>query len=71
MTKDEDFLRILAELGAPPRIVYLTCGNTSNTELRRILSIALPRALEAPAGGEVLVEIGTGAPPATTNEHDS
>lgn len=30
ITKDADFIAILERLGPPPRVVWLTCGNTSN-----------------------------------------
>ena len=34
MTKDNDFVRLLDRLGPPPQIIWITCGNTSNTRLR-------------------------------------
>ncbi|MBO9999473.1 MAG: DUF5615 family PIN-like protein [Cyanobacteria bacterium SID2] len=57
MTKDSDFVDLVDRLGAPPQIIWLTCGNTSNARLREILSETLPRALELLAAGETLVEI--------------
>lgn len=57
MTKDSDFVDLVDRLGAPPKIIWLTCGNTSNLRLREILSKTLPRALELLAAGETLVEI--------------
>lgn len=30
MTKDSDFVDLVDRLGAPPQIIWLTCGNTSN-----------------------------------------
>jgi predicted nuclease of predicted toxin-antitoxin system len=57
MTKDSDFVDLVDRLGAPPQIIWLTCGNTSNARLREILSGTLPRALELLAAGETLVEI--------------
>ena len=59
MTKDSDFLRLLESFGAPPQIIWVTCGNTSNAMLRRILTNALPKALELLALGEPLVEISS------------
>jgi len=56
MTKDSDFLRLLDELGSPPKIIWLTCGNTSNARLRQILTKALPTALSL-LQSEQLVEI--------------
>lgn len=58
MTKDSDFLRLLDELGSPPKIIWLTCGNTSNARLRQILTKTLPRALSL-LQSEQLVEINS------------
>ncbi|HZG52869.1 MAG TPA: DUF5615 family PIN-like protein [Pyrinomonadaceae bacterium] len=58
MTKDSDFLRLLDELGSPPKIIWLTCGNTSNVRLRQILTKTLPRALSL-LQSEQLVEINS------------
>lgn len=41
MTKDADFLALIARFGPPPRIVFLNIENTNNTRLRRILSASL------------------------------
>lgn len=57
MTKDGDFVDLVDRLGAPPQIIWLTCGNTSNARLREILSATLSEALELLRAGEVLVEI--------------
>lgn len=57
MTKDSDFLRLLEEFSAPPQVIWVTCGNTSNARLREILTSTLPKALELLQSGEKLVEI--------------
>jgi predicted nuclease of predicted toxin-antitoxin system len=57
MTKDSDFVRLLEELGPPPQVIWLTCGNTSNARLKQILSKALPQAIILLESGEPLVEI--------------
>jgi predicted nuclease of predicted toxin-antitoxin system len=57
MTKDADFGEMVERLGPPPHVVWLTCGNTSDAELRVLLVESLPRALRLIAGGEPLVEI--------------
>ncbi|OLP18703.1 hypothetical protein BST81_09280 [Leptolyngbya sp. 'hensonii'] len=57
MTKDSDFVDLVDRLGAPPQIIWLTCGNTSNAQLREVLSSVLPEALELLRSGERLVEI--------------
>jgi predicted nuclease of predicted toxin-antitoxin system len=58
LTKDADFVELVERLGPPPRIIWLTCGNTSEAVLRVLLRAALPRALELFTSGESLVEIG-------------
>lgn len=57
MTKDNDFVRLLDRLGPPPQIIWITCGNTSNTRLKEILKATLPKALQLLEAGEKLVEI--------------
>ena len=57
MTKDRDFVRLLEELGPPPQVIWLTCGNTSNVQLKQILTNALPQAVKLLESGEPLVEI--------------
>jgi len=57
MTKDSDFVNLVDRLRAPPQIIWLTCGNTSNARLREILNSVLPEALELLRSGEKLVEI--------------
>jgi predicted nuclease of predicted toxin-antitoxin system len=59
MTKDSDFVDLVERLGSPPQIIWLTCGNTSNVQLREILRRTLPRAIELLATGETLVEISS------------
>lgn len=46
ITKDEDFVKLLHQYGSPPRIIWLTCGNTSNVRMREILEAYLQTALE-------------------------
>lgn len=58
LTKDADFPQILARLGAPPALIWLTVGNTSSTRLRAILGDRLEIALDMIEQGERLVEIG-------------
>jgi predicted nuclease of predicted toxin-antitoxin system len=57
MTKDSDFVDLVNRFGAPPQIIWLTCGNTSNARLQEILSATLPEALQLLLAGEALVEI--------------
>jgi predicted nuclease of predicted toxin-antitoxin system len=57
MTKDSDFVLLLDRLGAPPQVIWVTCGNTSNARLKEILTNTLPKTLELLKSGEQLVEI--------------
>jgi predicted nuclease of predicted toxin-antitoxin system len=57
MTKDRDFVELVDRLGPPPKVLWLTCGNTSNARLREILTATLVTALGLLTGGEPLVEI--------------
>ncbi|MBM3181399.1 MAG: hypothetical protein FJZ86_13745 [Chloroflexi bacterium] len=57
MTKDSDFLELQKRLGAPPKIIWVTCGNTSNARLREILTSSLQQAVDLLESGEILVEI--------------
>ena len=57
MTKDEDFVRLQKRLGAPPKLIWITCGNTSNAYLREVLAKTLTDALVALGSGNILVEI--------------
>ncbi|NER88736.1 MAG: hypothetical protein F6K20_07550 [Moorea sp. SIO2C4] len=57
MTKDSDFIDLVCRLGTPPQILWLTCGNVTNRNLRQLLSATLPDALEQLQQGEMIVEI--------------
>lgn len=57
LTKDRDFVDLLDRYGPPPKVIWLTCGNTSNLRLQEILNTHFRDAcifLE----NEDLVEIG-------------
>lgn len=60
LTKDEDFVRIQDRRGAPPQLVWLTCGNLGNRQLERLLLARWPQALALLRSGEPLVEIKEG-----------
>jgi predicted nuclease of predicted toxin-antitoxin system len=57
MTKDSDFITLQHELGAPPKIIWIASGNTSNARLKEILMPTLAKAIEFLNAGEDLVEI--------------
>lgn len=57
MTKDSDFVELQQRNGAPPKIIWITCGNTSNAKLKTILLANLQEAVNLLEAGDVLVEI--------------
>lgn len=57
MSKDADFMRLLEQQGAPPQVIWVSCGNTSNARMREVLTAALPKALALIEQGEPLIEI--------------
>ena len=59
LTKDRDFVSLSDRFGPPPKILWLTCGNTSNESLKRILHETLKLAIELLESGEDLVELDT------------
>jgi len=59
MTKDSDFVDLVLRLGSPPQIVLLTMGNTSNSELREILSESFSKVLALLDSGEAIVELSS------------
>jgi len=59
LTKDRDFLELLSRFGPPPKVIWLTCGNTSNEALQHILRNTLADAVALLTVGESIVEIST------------
>jgi predicted nuclease of predicted toxin-antitoxin system len=57
LTKDRDFVDLVGRLGPPPQIVWITSGNTSNREMKRILEATFSKVLELAALGEAVIEI--------------
>ena len=57
ITKDSDFIDLVCRLGSPPQILWITCGNVTNRNLRQLLTATLPEALIQIRQGEVIVEI--------------
>ncbi len=57
VTKDADFARLLRFQGPTPQVLWIRCGNASNSSLRAILETTLPPALQLLERGEALVEI--------------
>jgi predicted nuclease of predicted toxin-antitoxin system len=57
MSKDSDFLKLVEKSGTPPQILWITCGNTTNSRMREVLYNALDKAEELLLSGEPVVEI--------------
>jgi predicted nuclease of predicted toxin-antitoxin system len=57
MTKDDDFLQLLEIHQAPPQVIWISCGNTSNRRMRDLLEKHLHTALNLLQAGNSLVEI--------------
>jgi len=36
LTKDQDLIDLATQLGLPPQILWVTCGNRSNAKLKAI-----------------------------------
>ena len=58
MSKDSDFLNLLDRYGPPPKVIWITCGNASNQQMRKILEKTLSTVVRMLAGDEQVVEIG-------------
>ena len=58
MTKDADFVELSETHGPPPQVVLVTCGNTSNARLQRLVQAEWPAVLTMLERGEALVELG-------------
>jgi predicted nuclease of predicted toxin-antitoxin system len=57
LTKDRDFVELVRRRGVPPRVIWITCGNTSTRELMLILDATFQKAWALLASGEPVVEI--------------
>lgn len=57
MSKDYDFVRLIEFHGAPPKLIWVTCGNTSNARMCEILKSTLKQAIDLLRNKENVVEI--------------
>ena len=46
ITKDKDYINLLATFKAPPYIILLRSGNLSNSELKKLLQRSLQKCLD-------------------------
>jgi predicted nuclease of predicted toxin-antitoxin system len=58
ISKDADFVELVQRLGAPPQLLWVTCGNVTNANLKEIFAEVFSKALDLLAAGEAIVEIG-------------
>lgn len=58
LTKDSDFDDLVYRLGAPPKVIWVTCGNVSNVRLREIFATTFAAAMKLLETDEIVVEIG-------------
>ena len=57
ISKDSDFVERVSRLGAPPQLLWVTCGNVSNDRLRVVFLSAFPAAQQMLQAGEPIVEL--------------
>lgn len=57
LTKDAEFVDRVRRTGAPPRMVWLRCGNLTALETQMWLSIAFDDVLARLSAGEAIVEV--------------
>ncbi|MEI6399178.1 MAG: DUF5615 family PIN-like protein [Pseudomonadota bacterium] len=57
ITKDFDFVNLVASRGAPPQVLILSVGNCTNQELIEILRKHFGEALKLIQQGQAIVEI--------------
>jgi predicted nuclease of predicted toxin-antitoxin system len=46
ITKDEDFIDLVLRKKPPPKVIWITAGNLSNTELKKLLLENIETAVE-------------------------
>ncbi len=57
VTKDFDFVHLVKQSGPPPQVILLAFGNTSNSQLKLILTRTFIQAMDWVRKGEAVVEI--------------
>lgn len=56
ITKDKDFVQLVLAQGAPPQVVWLTCGNTPNDRLKRLLEACFAEIVHRLQQGASIVQ---------------
>jgi predicted nuclease of predicted toxin-antitoxin system len=54
ITKDDDFLELNNRFGSPPKIIWLTCGNSSKNRLKEIFLNHLSQTFDLLKTSEVV-----------------
>jgi len=57
LTKDADFADLVRAQGAPPQVVRIRFGNTTNRRLHQLLAPLLPTLFRSIENGEELIEV--------------
>ena len=57
ISKDRDFIHLLDKYGPPPQIILITCGNSPNSLVRKILHQHLDNAIIQLQTGIPLIKI--------------
>lgn len=57
LTKDFDFIALVERLGPPPRLIWLTTGNSSTAFLKTLLKRRFSEIKAAFEAGETIVEV--------------
>jgi predicted nuclease of predicted toxin-antitoxin system len=58
ISKDSDFVELVSRHGAPPQLLWVTCGNVTNERLQAVFGKTFPEALASLASGQAIVEVG-------------
>lgn len=62
VTKDEDFVQLVRRHGAPPKVVWVRCGNISLIEYQVLLKRSFSTAVDALNAGAAIAEIAASTP---------
>jgi predicted nuclease of predicted toxin-antitoxin system len=57
VSKDSDFVELVSQNGPPPRLLWITCGNVTNTRLREVFTSVFRDACALLEEGRAIVEI--------------
>jgi predicted nuclease of predicted toxin-antitoxin system len=58
ISKDSDFVDLVSRHGSPPQLLWVTCGNLTNSRLQAVFHKTFPEALDLLASGQAIVEVG-------------